>query len=61
MKHYNPLMSTFFILVGEIGLALFELYEVLGLVIRDAPYEEYVPTAEDLHLLKKKDPYVYET
>jgi len=51
LKHYNPLMSTFFILVGEIGLALFELYEVLGLVIRDAPYEEYVPTTEELHLL----------
>ena len=41
-------------------LALHELYEVSGLVMGDAPYEEYVPT-EELHLLKKEDPQVYET
>jgi len=33
----------------------------LGLVIGDAPYEEYVLTTEELHLLKKDDPQVYET
>ena len=27
----------------------------------DAPYEEYVPTSEELYLLKKEDPQVYET
>jgi len=43
------------------GLALYELYEILGLVIGDVPYEEYVPTTEELHLLKKDDPQVYET
>jgi len=43
------------------GLALHELCEVSGLVIRDAPYEDYVPTTEELHLLKKEDPQVYET
>jgi len=37
------------------------MYEVLGLVIRDSPYEEYVSLTEDLHLLKKSDPLVYET
>ena len=46
---------------GEMGLALHEMYEVSGLVIRDAPYEEYVPSTEELHLLKKNDPLVYET
>ena len=51
----------FFTPVGEMGLALHELYEISELVIRDAPYEEYVPTTEELHLLKKKDPHVYET
>ena len=51
----------FFTPVGEMGLALHELYEVLGLVIRDAPYKEYVLTTEELHLLKKEDPQVYET
>jgi len=54
-------MGTFFTPVGEIGLALYELYEVSGLVMGDAPYEEYVPTSEELHLLKKEDPQVYET
>ena len=43
------------------GLTLHELYEVSGLVIGDAPYEEYVPIIEKLQLLKKEDPQVYET
>ena len=43
------------------GLALHEMYEVLGLVIGDVPYEEYVPITEELHLLRKEDPQVYET
>jgi len=43
------------------GLALYEMYEVPGLVIRDAPYEEYILSTEELHLLKKSDPLVYET
>ena len=42
------------------GLALHELYEVSGLVMGDAPYEEYIPTSEELHLLKKESPQVYE-
>ena len=37
------------------------MYEVLGLVIGDVPYEEYVPTYEELHLLRKEDPQMYET
>jgi len=43
------------------GLALHELYEVSGLVMGDVPYEEYVPTSEELNLLWKEDPQVYET
>ena len=42
------------------GFALHEMYEVSGLMIGDAPYEEYVPSTEKLHLLKKSDPLVYE-
>ena len=61
LECYNPLAGTFFTLVGEMRLALHELYEVSGLVIGDAPYEEYVPTTEELHLLKKEDSQVYET
>jgi len=43
------------------GHALHEMYEVSGLVMGDASYKEYVPTSEELHLLKKEDPQVYET
>jgi len=43
------------------GLALHEMYEVSGLMIGDAPYEEYVSSTEKLHLLKKSNPLVYET
>jgi len=42
-------------------LALHEMYEVSGLVNGDVPYEEYVPSTEELHLLKKSDSLVYET
>jgi len=52
LEHYNPLTDTFFTPVGEMGLTLHELYEISGLVMGDAPYEEYVPTSEELHLLK---------
>ena len=55
LEHYNPLTGIFFTPAGEMGLALHELYEVSGLVIGDAPYEEYVPTSEELHLLRKED------
>ena len=30
------------------GLALYESYEVSGMVIGDAPYKEYVPTTEEV-------------
>ena len=43
------------------GLAFHEMYEVSGLMIGDAPYEEYVMSTEKLHLLKKSDRLVYET
>jgi len=56
LERYNPLTGTFFTPVEEMGLALHELYEVSGLVMGDTPYEEYVPTFEELHLLRKKDP-----
>jgi len=42
------------------GLALHEMYEVSGLEIGDAPCEEYVSSTEELHLLEKSDPLVYE-
>ena len=50
LERYNPLTGTFFTPVGEMGHALHELHEVSGLVMGDSPYEEYVPTSEELHL-----------
>jgi len=43
------------------GFAFHEMYEVSGLVIGDASLEEYIASTEELHLLKKSDPLVYET
>ena len=56
LEHYNPLTGTFFTPIREMGFALHELYEVSGLVMGDAPYEEYVSTSEELHILKKENP-----
>jgi len=41
--------------------ALHEMYEVLGVVMGDIPYEEYVPSAEELHMMKESAPLVYAT
>jgi len=51
----------FFTIIREMGLALHEMYDVSGMMIGDAPYEEYVPSMQKLHLLKKSDPLVYDT
>ena len=48
-------------LVGEMGLALHEKYEVSGLVMGDITYEEYVSSAEELHLMEDSAPLVYAT
>ena len=61
LERYNPETYTFFTPIGEMELAFHEMYEVSGLMIGDAPYEEYVLSTEELHLLKKSDPLVYET
>jgi len=53
LERYNSETCTFFTPIGEMGLALHEMYEVSGMVIGDAPYEEYIPSTEELHLLKK--------
>jgi len=61
LERYNLETYMCFTPIKEMGLALHEMYEVSVLVIRDAPYEEYVPSTEELYLLKKSDPLVYET
>ena len=59
LERYNPETCMFFTLIRKMGFALHEMYEISGLVMGDAPYEKYVPSTEELHLLKK-DPLVYE-
>ena len=61
LERYNPENYTFFTPIREMELTLHEMYKVSGLMIGDALYEEYVPSTEELHLLKKSGPLVYET
>ena len=57
----HPETCTIFTPIGKMKLVLNEMYEVSGLMIGDAPYEEYVPSIEGLCLLKKSNTLVYET
>ena len=61
LERNNPETCTFFTPVEEMGFILNEMYEVSGLMMRDIPYEEYIPSTEELHLLKKDVLLVYET
>jgi len=61
LERFNPETCTFITPIGEIGLALYEMYEVSVLVIGDAPYKKYVPSTEEQHMLKKSDPLVCQT
>ena len=51
LERYNPETCTFFTSVREMVFDLHEMYEVSGLAIGDIPYEEYVPSAEKLHMI----------
>ena len=61
LERCNPESCIFFTPVGEMGLALHEMYEVSGLVMGDIPYEEYIPSVEELHLMEDSAPLVYAT
>ena len=56
LERYNPETCTFFTLVSEMGFSLHEMYEVSWSVMRDIPYEEYVPSAEKLHVMEESAP-----
>ena len=53
LERYNPHSGTFFTPVGEIGLALQELWEVSKLPMESLPYEEYFPGNQELRQLAK--------
>ena len=55
LERYNSEMCTFFT-PREMGFVLHEMY---GLAIGDLPYEEYVPSVEELLVMEEVDPLVY--
>jgi hypothetical protein len=58
---YNPNTATFFTPSGELGFALHEMFEVSGLSMGEVPYEEYVPGAEELQIIRRDGAELYET
>jgi len=58
---YSLATGTFFTLVGELGMALHEMWEVSALPMRSLPYEEYFPCEAELALLEKQEPALFET
>jgi len=53
-------LAPFITSLGEMGFALHEMFEVSGLSMENLPYKEYIPGTEELHLLKRGAPQVYE-
>ena len=58
---YCPASGTFFTPVGELGLALHEMWEVSTLPFGSLPYEEYFPCEAELALLEKQESVLFET
>ena len=58
---YCPSTGTFFTPVGELGIALHEMWEVSALPLGSFPYEEYFPCEAELALLEKQEPTLFET
>ena len=40
---------------------LHKMYEISGLAMGDIPYEEYVPSTEELHMMDESAPLIYAT
>ena len=57
---YYPAIGTFFTPVGELGMALHEMWEVSALPLGSLPYVEYFPCEAELALLEK-EPALFET
>ena len=58
---YCPAIGTFFTPVGELGMALHEMWEVFTLSMGSLPYEEYFPCKTELTTLEKQEPALFET
>ena len=57
---YCPSIGTFFTPVGELGMALHEMWEVSALPMGSLPYKEYFPCEAELALLEKQKPDLFE-
>ena len=53
--------GTIFTPVGELSMALHEMWEVSALPMGSFPYEEYFPCEAELALLEKQKPALFET
>jgi len=61
LELYCPASGTFFTPVGELGMALHEMWEISALPFGSLPYEEYFPCEAELALLEKQEPALLET
>ena len=58
---FCPATWTFFTPVGELGLALYEMWEVSALPMGSLSYKEFFPCEAELALLEKQEPALFET
>ena len=56
-----PSYRDFLTHVGELGMALHEMWEVSALLIGSLPCEEHFPYESELALLEKHEPALFET
>lgn len=59
LEWYFHRSCSFYKPIGEIRMALHEMYEVSGLPNGDYPYEEYIPAAKELDRLKETNLLAY--
>lgn len=56
VERYNARTWAFSTPQGEMGFVLHEMHVVSDLPMGEVPYEEYVPTNQELQNLAKKEP-----
>jgi len=61
LELYCPFIGTFFALVGELGLALHERWEVSKLLLGHFLYEEYFLCTHELQQLSSQNEALYKT
>ena len=58
---YCPATGTFFTPVGELGMALHEMWELSALPMGSLPYKEYLPCELELTLLQRQEFTLFKT